>query len=139
MKKKFWGVPFIILFVYVFLSFSTLKDYGWNWDSFQHLARGQAYYHFLTTGKTSNEDITSFQGRLSFYEKTPYDFSWASKMTIGHPPTTDIIMSAFNQMLYKRFGLIGDLESYQIYGTILTCLGAFVVVLWSLKDRKSVV
>ena len=133
MRRKFWIIPVLFFLLFVFLSVKTLWDYGWNWDSFQHLARGQAYYHFLTTGKTSNADISSFQGRLSFYEKTPFDFSWASKMTIGHPPTTDIIMSVMNQIIYKRFGLIGDLESYQLYGVILTCLGSFIILLWSLR------
>lgn len=53
-------VPIIFLIVGIW----TLKDYGFNWDEPFHFMRGQAYFHFLTTG---NEDYSKLEAypRLS--------------------------------------------------------------------------
>lgn len=42
----------------------TLKDYGFNWDEPFHFMRGQAYFHFLTTGKEDYSDLEAYP-RLS--------------------------------------------------------------------------
>lgn len=131
MKRFLWIIPATLVIAAGIVALCTQKDYGWNWDSFQHLARGQAYYRYFTTGKTDNAGVVSYDGRLSFYEKTAFDFAWAAKMTIGHPPTNDIILAAVNQLLYKRFGLVEDLVAYHLYGVLLTCIAGLVVALWS--------
>lgn len=131
MKQKFWIIPAFVLLVFSLLSFLTVKDYGWNWDSFLHFTRGQAYYHYFSTGKLSNESSTPFNDRISLYETIPFDFGYASRGTFGHPPATDIILASINQFFYKKLGFIGDLETYHIYGIFLTSIAGLVILLWS--------
>lgn len=131
MKRFLWIIPATVVIVAGIVALFTQKDYGWNWDSFQHLARGQAYYRYFTTDKTDNLGVVPYDGRLSFYEKTAFDFAWAAKMTIGHPPTNDIILAAWNQLFYKRLGLVEDLVAYHLYGVLLTWIAAIVIALWS--------
>lgn len=130
MKCWIWLGPIIAL-GFLILSLAVQKDYGWNWDLFQTAARGQSYFHFFTTGKTNNDDVKSYQGRLSFYEKTQFDFTWAARMTIGHPPANDILLALSNQVFYKRLGILGDMEAYHLNGVVLTALALLCVFLWS--------
>jgi len=99
MKRWAWLIPIILVVCFSAVAFGVQKDYGTNWDDVEHLARGQAYFHFFLTGKTTNTDDTPFHGRISSYEKIAYDFGWGSKTVFGHPAATDIILATFNQIL----------------------------------------
>jgi hypothetical protein len=123
------GIVFIVPLLFLVISLSTLYDYGWNWDAYQHLVRGQAYLRLFTGGKANNDAVTPYQGRLSYYENNPFDITWLTKV-IGHPPATDIINASVNQLLYKHLGIMGDLESYYVWGIFVTALAALSVGLW---------
>jgi len=126
-------ILFLSIFVVLcfFISLVTLGEYGVNWDTFQHLARGQDYFLYLTTGKTNNNSVSSYQNRKSYYEGTDFDFAWANKMTIGHPPLNDILLVASNQLLFKYGGILSDIQSYHIVGVFLVFVGACIIFVWS--------
>lgn len=51
---------FIALFLsilFFLISLFTLADYGVNWDAISHLSRGQAFLHFILTGKENYRDV----------------------------------------------------------------------------------
>lgn len=54
---------FLILLIpiaFLIIAILTLKDYGINWDSPKHFMRGQAYLHFILTGKRDFLDIPAY-------------------------------------------------------------------------------
>ncbi|OGG11318.1 hypothetical protein A2Z00_02480 [Candidatus Gottesmanbacteria bacterium RBG_13_45_10] len=116
--------------IFTFLSFKTLPDYGVNWDTYQHLVRGHIYLRYLLTGKTDAPDLR-FRQRGSFYQQSPLNFAWTAKMTIGHPPLSDILMAATNRILWGKFGLFGDIESHEVYVLLMTLLMVVLVACWS--------
>lgn len=52
-------------------------------------------------------------------------------MTIGHPPLSDILMAATNRILWGKFGLVGDIESYEVYVLLMTLFMVVLVGCWS--------
>lgn len=130
-------VPVIGLIISLF----TLPSYGVNWDTYQHLARGQSYLRYIFWGELNSETLPdpcthtacdlSVTPRVSVYEKTVLDVAWANKMTIGHPPLMDILLAGSNQLLYKRFGLIDDISSYHVLLVGLAFSFALLIGFWS--------
>ena len=57
MKK----IAFLVGLVFFVVSLFTLKDYGINWDTINHLPRGQAYLRYMLTGK---KDYSGLQETL---------------------------------------------------------------------------
>ena len=49
------GILFFIVGVW------TLPHYGINWDTINHLPRGQAYLHYFLTGKRTYEGLPLFK------------------------------------------------------------------------------
>jgi hypothetical protein len=129
MKWKLIPTVLVILF-FAFFSIRTLPDYGVNWDTFQHLARGQIYLRYLTQGKTDQLKPKSEQ-QISYYQITPLTFDWAQQMTIGHPPLSDILMAGINRVVWGKFGLVGDIESYHLYVVLMTILTMSLLGIWS--------
>jgi len=132
MKRYSWVFVLVVACVFGLTSLILRNDYGWNWDQSQHFIRGQAYFRYLTGGRTESDAVRPYQGRQSIYEKNPFEITWLTKV-IGHPPTTDIILAAVNQLFYKRLGLLGDTESYHAYGIVLTFITALIVGIWSFQ------
>jgi hypothetical protein len=118
-------IVFIFPLLFLIISLVTLYDYGVNWDSLQQFARGQIYYQYLTTGKKY------FTSTISYYEKTSLNFDWAQKMTIGHPPLTDILLAASNHLFYQKLGWTADIQGYHIYIVLVTFFMACIVAIWS--------
>jgi len=128
---KFRCIPtVIVIVVFAFLSIKTLSDYGVNWDSFQHLARGHIYLRYITQGKT-DRPIAGSEERLSYYQQTPLTFEWAQQMTIGHPPLSDILLAATNRIVWGKFGLVGDIESHHLFVVLMTVLTMIMLGVWS--------
>lgn len=126
MKWLRYAIIFLFPLIFFAISLLTLYDYGVNWDSLQHFVRGQIYYRYLTTGK---KDFTG-SGK-SYYETTVLDFPWTEKMTIGHPPLTDILLAASNHLFYQKLGITGDIQGYHIYIVLITFFMACIVAVWS--------
>lgn len=157
--QNFWKkisdfVPFVIPVVFFLVSLFTIYDYGMNWDSPIHFARGQAYLRYIFTGKTDYKGIETFcrgkdnfnsrvdyktgeicdrhrKIRVSEYQSNYITFDWAKKNDIGgHPPLSDIFMAITNQVFFIKLGLIEDVSSYHVFPIFTTFLLALVVSLW---------
>lgn len=131
----------------------TLPHYGINWDTINHLPRGQAYAHFFLTGNKTYSDLLPWHKyyqnpqslgidtdiklgdvqRRSIYQNDGSDFNWHIQDGNGHPPLSDTLSSFFNILLFQKLGLINDIDSYRVYGIFLsTCLVALVYY-WTKK------
>ncbi|MBI3397169.1 glycosyltransferase family 39 protein, partial [Candidatus Woesebacteria bacterium] len=49
----------------------------------------------------------------------------------GHPPLSDIISSVFNRVLFGHLRLVNDVDSYRVYGVLLSSLLVGLVFYWS--------
>ena len=149
MNKK---IAFILGSVFFVLGLITLPHYGINWDTVNHLPRGQAYLRYLTTGKKDYSDLKRYfydwrnrdqwywqksQSLLidanlpavkvptrSMYQLDSYTYNdYIEHDGNGHPPLSDILSSAFNRILFGKLKLINDIDSYRVYGIFLSaCL-----------------
>ena len=146
---------FFFPIVFFLSALVLLPDYGMNWDSPVHFARGQAYLHYILTGKTDYNDLPPFcrgkdgfnsrvdfktgevcdktrNTRVSEYESFILDFNWAKKDTYGHPAFSDLMLAASNQIFFKGLGWFEDVQSYHLYGIFLTFVLAAAVSYWAL-------
>lgn len=152
-RFSFLLVPVLFFFV----SLATIYDYGINWDSPVHFARGQAYLRYILTGKTNYEGqpkyCTNAQGlnsrvdsqtgevcdrhrkvRVSEYESNLLDFnSWVSQGTYGHPAFSDLMLAASNSVFFKYLGWVEDINAYHLYNVFTTFLLALAVAFWMKK------
>lgn len=154
MKLTRFILILLVPVMFLILGTLTLKDYGFNWDEPIHFIRGQAYFHFLTTGKedysdlnvyptkqvadfiTHNQNTLSFEQvinelqkdekiKRSYFQSDTYPYSDFKKLDEGHPPIGGILAASLNYVLYQRLGLMGDLESHHFAEVI----SAFLIIL----------
>lgn len=146
MHKKWLRVliALIIPVLFLVIGFLTISDYGITWDETAHFMRGEAYFHYFTTGKKDYSDLPdfneeeylhvsgikkSFQERQQFrniYQNDGFDFSfWKDRVEAGHPPLNDIISSLTVEIFYKRLGVLGNVEAHH---SIIIILGAFCIL-----------
>lgn len=147
-------------FVFFIISLMTLTGYGINWDTINHLPRGQAYLHFILTGKRDFSDLPKFfdgwQKKGQWYWQDPdylrvktdlpnnsapnrsmyqiddmnYDYFLKTDGD-GHPPFSDIMSALFNEVLFRRLKLVNDIDSYRIYGIFLASITVGLVFYWA--------
>lgn len=148
--KLVFLLPLIFFIVGVF----TLPDYGINWDTINHLPRGQAYLHYFLTGNKDYKDLAPFRPyfqnpdslkidtnlpkedipQRSFYETDGSPFYWyMDEDGAGHPPLSDILSALFNYILFSKLHLINDVDSYHVYGIFLAAALVGLVYYWSSK------
>src|SRR3989344_7152323 len=144
----------VLLFV---LSLATIYDYGMNWDSPIHFARGQAYLRYILSGKTDYSDLPSLckseynlnsridlatgevcdrhrKVRVSEYESHLLDFnSRVATTAYGHPAFSDIMLAVSNSVFFKSLGLVEDVPAYHVYSIFTTFLLATTVSIWVKK------
>lgn len=144
----------ILFFSFLTVGILTLPHYGINWDTINHLTRGQVYLNFFLTGKKDFSDLPDWQNyyqkpeslgidadkpkeqvqRRSLYEGTGATFDWfVSHESGGHPVVSDILSSAFNQIFFKHLGLINDIDAYRIYGIGLAASLIGLIFWWVSK------
>jgi hypothetical protein len=132
----------------------TLTHYNINWDATNHLPRGQAYLHYFLTGKKDYSDRPAWKKywqnpdylfvhsdipksevtNRSIYEQDGTTFNdLINSDGYGHPPVSDILSSFFNVVLFQKLKLINDVDSYRIYGVLLSSLLVGLVYFWSSK------
>ena len=152
-RSGFLLVP-IIFFI---ISLATLYDYGMNWDSPVHFARGQAYLRYILTGKRDYNDNPPFcvdetglnsrvdyqtgevcdrhrKVRVSEYESKLLDFnSWVGQATYGHPAFSNLMLALSNNIFFKYLGLLDDIPAYHLYIVIAAFLLALSVSIWVKK------
>lgn len=129
----------------------TLTDYGINWDTINHLPRGQVYLRYMLTGKRDFDDLAPYQmywqdprdllpaqsirelpgPARSFYQSNAFNFDWYMEIDgTGHPPLSDILSSVFNRVLYGHLKIINDIDSYRVYGILLAAILVGAVYFW---------
>lgn len=140
----------------------TLTHYGTNWDTINHLPRGQAYLRYFLTGKKDYSDLPKlfsdwdntsewyFQDprslsiktnlpensapERSLYQTDSLDFNYFVKNDgFGHPPLSDILSSVFNRILFAKLRLINDIDSYRVYGVLLAAATVGLSFYWVAK------
>lgn len=149
MKNAVWiGLGASIIFFIIGLA--TLPHYGINWDTINHLPRGQAYLHYFLTGNKSYSDLPPWKPywqnpeslgidadvpnqvtTRSFYQADIADYSgYIENDGGGHPPISDILSSAFNRILFGNLKIVNDIDSYRIYSVFLASLLVGLVFYW---------
>lgn len=148
MQKKISLFLGLVFFIFGIL---TLPDYGINWDTVNHLPRGQIYLQYLLTGKKDYSELPVYKkywqkpeellldksqrnlkGPLrSYYQSDAYTFDWYMEIDgTGHPPLSDIISSIFNRVLFGRLKIINDIDSYRVYGVFLASILVGLIYYW---------
>lgn len=144
----------LIGLVFFVLGLITLPHYGINWDTINHLPRGQAYLHYFLTGEKDFSSLPKWQKywqkadtlsidtnlpldqvpTRSIYESDGTTFNWfVSNEKGGHPPLSDILSAGFNQVFFKHLRLVNDIDSYRIYSILLSALLVGLIFWWSNK------
>ncbi len=148
--------------IFFILGIITLPDYGINWDTINHLPRGQAYLHYMLTGRKDYKDLPNFFNgwqvpgqwywqnpsslgidtnipynnipKRSLYQLDSQDFQYNMKTDgYGHPPTSDIISALFNTVLFQHLHWINDIDSYHVYGILLAAALVGLIFWWVSK------
>ena len=144
-------ISIILATIFFIISLATLPDYGVNWDTINHLPRGQAYLHFFLTGKKDFSDLPTWKQYFqdpdtlwiktnvpgnkvisrSIYQSDGTTFNWfAEHDGSGHPPVSDILSSLSNLIFFQKLGLVNDIDSYRIYGVFLSALLIGLIYYW---------
>ena len=129
----------------------TLPHYGINWDTINHLPRGEAYLHYFLTGKKDYSDLPVYKTywqkpeslrintnipknqvpARSYYQSDAADFNWFMENSRGgHPPLSDILSSVFNRVLFGKLRLVNDIDSYRVYSIFLASSLIGLVFWW---------
>lgn len=141
----------IVGIVFFVVGLITLPDYGINWDTINHLPRGQAYLHYFLTGKKDYSNIPEFKkywqnpesllfntdiprnevSSTSFYQSQGMDYEYFIENDgSGHPPLSDILSSLFNKILFGKLRLINDIDAYRVYGVLAASVLVGLVYYW---------
>jgi hypothetical protein len=155
------GLIFFIVGVF------TLTNYGINWDTINHLPRGQAYLNYYLTGNKDYSNLQPyFKGwqtadgwywqnpsalsikadiplnkvpQRSLYENDDFNFKYfVQNDGYGHPPLSDILSSFFNVLLFQKLRIINDIDSYHVYGILLAAALVSLIFYWVSKKYGKV-
>lgn len=142
----------VLASIYFIVGIMTLPHYGINWDSINHLPRGQAYLHYFLTGQRNYEDLPQWEvywqnpdsllidtnipkesvPKRSIYQSNTAPHSWYMLHDgSGHPPLSDILASVFNEIFFVRLRLINDIDAYRVYGIFLAASLVGLVYWWA--------
>ncbi|OGH19945.1 MAG: hypothetical protein A3D74_00720 [Candidatus Levybacteria bacterium RIFCSPHIGHO2_02_FULL_37_13] len=150
-KKQY--IPIIIPIVFFIIAIRTISDYGMNWDSPVHFARGQAFLRYFTSGKTDYNDLPKkcigrdgFTSRVDYktkevcdkyrkvrvseYQHEYLDYNFFKKDIYGHPPLSDIFTAVTNQIFFIKLGWFEDIDAYHVYNILATLILAITVAIW---------
>lgn len=147
-------VAIFISSIFFIFGVLTLPSYGINWDTINHLPRGQAYLHYFLTGKKDYSDMILYKkywqnpdslfidtdiqkselSSRSYYQSDAVTFNYfMEKDGDGHPPLSDILSSVFNRLLFGKLRLINDIDSYRVYGVLLAASLVGLLYYWTSK------
>lgn len=156
-KIKGFLFVFFVFLSFFFFELMLLPHYGTDWDTINHLPRGQAYLRYIFTGEQTykalpeyieyyqKEDALFFSPdkpkesipKRSVYQIDGYDASYFLKKDGGHPPLSDIFSSAFNVILFQQARLINDIDSYHVYIIFVASLLVATLFWWTRKHYGS--
>lgn len=70
--------------------------------------------------------------RISIYQDVHNDFNYVmANYDYGHPHISDVLSTLFNFVLFQKLGLINDVDSYRVYGVLLSSLLVGLVFWWT--------
>lgn len=151
MNKIITALIFLAFFT---LGIITLTHYGINWDTINHLPRGQAYLNYFLTGSKDYSNLKEESPEFHFYWQNPESlgidtnlpegqvprrsmyqsyavpYSYFIVKDGGHPPVSDILSAVFNRILFGKLRLVNDIDSYRVYGVLLSALLVALVYFW---------
>lgn len=151
MSTNLKKMAFILAGIFFIVGVFTLPDYGINWDTINHLPRGQAYLHYFLTGQKDYKDLPTNKAywqkpenlfidasipknesmKRSYYQIDGMNFIWWQQYDgVGHPPLSDILSSFFNYILFTKLGLINDIDAYRIYAIFLAASLVGLIFFW---------
>lgn len=151
---------FFLGFIFFVAALLTLPNYGINWDTINHLPRGQSYLRFFLTGKKDYSELPKYfedhskkeqwywQNPKSLgidanidFEKVPnrsvyqisdHDYNFFMRIDgDGHPPLSDILSAFFNRILFGELRLINDIDAYRVYGVLLASILVGLTYYWT--------
>lgn len=154
MTDKLMKLTLLIGGIFFLIGIYTLPHYGINWDTINHLTRGQAYLHYFLTGSRDYKDLSESKNywqqpdslliqanisrdeaiKRSYYQIDGMNFAWFMQNDgKGHPPLSDILSSFFNYIFFNRLGLINDIDAYRIYAIFLAAALVSLIFFWTSK------
>ncbi len=138
-------LPVFLSVIFFIIGFATITGYGINWDTINHLPRGQSYLHYFLTGRKDYSDLPAFKSYFqdpkklmpstsqtrSYYQTNAADFTWFMEFDgAGHPPLSDIFSSIFNRVLFGNLHIVNDIDSYHVYGIFLGAILVGLICYW---------
>ena len=148
-------ITIVFFGVFLIVGVFTLPHYGTNWDTINHLPRGQAFLHFFLTGNKDYSGLPEFipywqnpkslavdtnipDNKIlnrSYYQSDATTTRWfLEHETGGHPPLSDIFSSIFNRIFFGQLKLINDIDAYRVYGIFLAA-SLIALIFWWVSGR----
>lgn len=144
-------IAIVLGLIFFFIGLVTLPGYGINWDTINHLPRGQAYLNYFLTRQTDYSNLTekniypqdpkslfiSERDRSSYrsmYQNSQTPFTWYLENDgNGHPPLSDTLAAFFNYIFFQKLHLINDIDSYRVYSIFLASVLIGLIFWWISK------
>ncbi len=155
-------VSFLLGFLYFLGLTFTLTHYGINWDTINHLPRGQSYLHYFLTGRRDYLDLPKYfenhENKNEWYWQNPDSLAIDANIPKekvptrsvyqitdqnldfflridgdGHPPLSDILSSVFNRIFFAKLRIVNDIDSYRLYGVFLSSCLVGLIYYWISK------
>lgn len=150
-KLSPWLSGLIIGVIFFIFGLITLPRYGVDWDTINHLPRGQAYLNYYLTKNLTYKNLaphnTYYQkndtlffspnklvNRRSFYQVDDFSAEYYLDNDNGHPPLSDILSSLFNLVFFQKIGIINDIDSYHLYPLLLASILIGGLYIWTSKE-----
>lgn len=114
-------VIFIPSFIFLFIGIKTIPDYGINWDEPLHFHRGQAYLHFLITGKHNFQDLPAYPNltdrcppevKFCSDPRGPDDLGYISKDGLSYQ---NLVMQKTKYLNFRRSLFQADIYNYDYF------------------------
>ncbi|MBX4205834.1 glycosyltransferase family 39 protein [Candidatus Microgenomates bacterium] len=130
----------ILSIIFFCIIVATLPSYGVNWDTINHLPRGQAYLNYFLTGNKNYSNLVKYNpyfqnpeylnissingvNSRSYYAIDAADFDWFMQYDgNGHPPLSDILAAASNKLFFGKLRIINDIDAHRVYAIFLTTI-----------------
>lgn len=94
--------------------------------------RNRLYFQKVNTIFFSPDIPKSEVPRISIYQNFDDFFQSSSeRYEYGHPHISDVLASVFNFVFFQKLGVLNDIDSYRVYGVLLSSLLVGLVFYWT--------
>lgn len=127
--KKSFLLGLIFFAVFFIIGLVSLPNYGQNWDESTHFSRGQSFLRYFLTGKKDFSDFPEGYNKSYFQSESVNNFKfYVGPNRTAHPVASDILAALSNYIFFQKLNILGDVESYHLYGLFLSSVLVGVVV-----------